>query len=178
MNYEKIGKYIQQKRKDKNITQKQLSEKLGVTDKAVSKWERGLGCPDVSILELLAQELDTSIIEILKGRTIQNEIIKITETNDYLKDTIKYTKNQTKKIVNKVLILSTIIISTILLILNIENIISLNKKYEYDFDNETVKEMKNQKNELEKHIEKIENNQGKLTNTQYEEIIKDLKYVK
>ena len=42
MNYETIGKFIQSKRKEKGLTQKELAEKLGVTDKAVSKWERGL----------------------------------------------------------------------------------------------------------------------------------------
>ena len=41
MNYDKIGSFIQQKRKDKNLTQKQLAEKIGVTDRAISKWERG-----------------------------------------------------------------------------------------------------------------------------------------
>ena len=53
MNYDKIGKFIQEKRKEKNLTQKELANKLGVTDRAVSKWERGVGCPDVSILEIL-----------------------------------------------------------------------------------------------------------------------------
>ncbi len=61
MNYDKIGSFIQQKRKSKNLTQKQLADKLGVTDRAISKWERGQGCPDVSILEILTKELDCSI---------------------------------------------------------------------------------------------------------------------
>ena len=72
MNYDKIGKIIQEKRKEKNLTQKELAEKIGVTDRAVSKWERGVGCPDVSILEILSKELDCSILEILKGRKIEN----------------------------------------------------------------------------------------------------------
>ena len=58
MNYDKIGSFIQQKRKDKGLTQKQLAEKLGVTDRAISKWERGQGCPDVSILEYYLKNLD------------------------------------------------------------------------------------------------------------------------
>ena len=70
MNYDKIGSFIQQKRKDKNLTQKQLAEKIGVTDRAISKWERGQGCPDVSILEVLSKELGCSILELLKGRKI------------------------------------------------------------------------------------------------------------
>ena len=178
MNYETIGNFIQKKRKQKGLTQKELAQKLCVTDKAVSKWERGLGCPDVSILEILANELDTSILEILKGRTIENKIIQVTEANDYVKETIKYTKNKLKETVNKIIVFLTISISILLLILNIENIISLNKKYEYDFNNETVIEMKQQLEKLQNNIKIIENNQGKYTKEEYEEIIKDLKNVK
>ena len=178
MNYETIGKFIQSKRKEKGLTQKELAEKLGVTDKAVSKWERGLGCPDVSILEILAKELDTSILEILKGRIIEDEIIKVTEANDYVKETINYTKNKTKEIINKIIVFLTISISILLLILNIENIISLNKKYEYDFNNETVIEMKKQLNKLKTNIELIEQNQGKYDDEEYQEITQDLKYIK
>lgn len=178
MNYETIGKFIQSKRKEKGLTQKELAEKLGVTDKAVSKWERGLGCPDVSILEILAKELDTSILEILKGRIIEDEIIKVTEANDYVKETINYTKNKTKEIINKIIVFLTISISILLLILNIENIISLNKKYEYDFNNETVIEMKKQLNKLKINIELIEQNQGKYEDEEYQEITQDLKYIK
>ena len=178
MNYETIGKFIQSKRKEKGLTQKELAEKLGVTDKAVSKWERGLGCPDVSILEILAKELDTSILEILKGRIIEDEIIKVTETNDYVKETINFTKNKTKEIINKIIVFLTISISILLLILNIENIISLNKKYEYDFNNETVIEMKKQLNKLKTNIELIEQNQGNYDDEEYQEITQDLKYIK
>ena len=96
MNYKKIGEFIAQKRKEKKLTQKELASILKVTDKAVSKWERGLGCPDVSILELLAKTLDVSILEILKGRKIENEVIKVTEANDYVKETIEYSKNYIK----------------------------------------------------------------------------------
>lgn len=178
MNYETIGKFIQLKRKEKGLTQKELAEKLGVTDKAVSKWERGLGCPDVSILEILAKELDTSILEILKGRIIEDEIIKVTEANDYVKETINFTKNKTKEIINKIIVFLTISISILLLILNIENIISLNKKYEYDFNNETVIEMKKQLNKLKTNIELIEQNQGNYDDEEYQEITQDLKYIK
>lgn len=178
MNYETIGKFIQSKRKEKGLTQKELAEKLGVTDKAVSKWERGLGCPDVSILEILAKELDTSILEILKGRIIEDEIIKVTEANDYVKETINFTKNKTKEIINKIIVFLTISISILLLILNIENIISLNKKYEYDFNKETVIEMKKQLNKLKTNIELIEQNQGKYNDEEYQEITQDLKYIK
>ena len=172
-----FGEKLREKRKEKGYTQKELAQKLGVTDKAVSKWERGLGCPDVSILEILSNELDISILELLKGRTIENEIIKVTEANDYLKETINYTKNKTKEIINKVIVFLTISISIILLILNIENIISLNKKFEYDFNNNQVQEMKEQLKTLKNNISIIENNQGKYTKEEHEEIKQDLKYI-
>ena len=178
MNYEQIGKFIQKKRKEKNLTQKELAQKLNITDKAISKWERGLGCPDVSILELLAKELDVSILEILKGRIIENEIIKVTEVNDYIEETIKYTKQNKIETTNKIITFLIISITLLLLILNIENIISMNKKYEYDFNNETIKEMKLQLNKLKNNIEIIENNQGKFKNNEYEQIKKELKNIK
>ena len=178
MNYETIGKFIQEKRKEKNLTQKELAEKLGVTDKAVSKWERGLGCPDVSILEILSKELEVSILELLKGRIIENEIIKVTEANDYIQETIRYTKNNIKETINKIITFIIIATTLLLIILNIENMISLNKKYEYNFDNDTVKETKLQLNKLQANIELIESNQGKYTKEEYEEIKKDLSYIK
>lgn len=59
------GNKIQALRKAKNMTQKDLAQKLQVTDKAVSKWERGLNYPDLSLLPLVAEMLDTTISELL-----------------------------------------------------------------------------------------------------------------
>ena len=66
MDNNKIGKYIASRRKEKGLTQQELGDKLYVTDKAVSKWERGLSLPDITILEKLANELDTDIYSILQ----------------------------------------------------------------------------------------------------------------
>ncbi len=51
MNYEKIGTFIGKRRKALHMTQKYLAEQLHLTDRAISRWERGVGCPDISILE-------------------------------------------------------------------------------------------------------------------------------
>ncbi len=78
MNYEKIGKFISERRKELNMTQKMLADKLSLTDRAISKWERGRGCPDVSILEPLSQVLGVSVLEILHGEKIEdneNEVV-------------------------------------------------------------------------------------------------------
>lgn len=170
MNYETIGKFIQEKRKEKQLTQKELAYKLGVTDKAVSKWERGQGCPDVSILEILSKELGVSILEILKGRIIENEIIKVTEANDYIQETIKYTKNNIKETIDKIITFLIIAISLILLILNIENIINLNKKYTYDFDTENHQTIKKNVEKIEKNTKIILNNQGIYEKEDYNKI--------
>ena len=63
----KTGKFIAKKRKDLNKTQNELAEKLHITDKAVSKWERGLSFPDISILIPLAEILNISLYDLLKG---------------------------------------------------------------------------------------------------------------
>lgn len=67
MNAEKIGKFISRKRKIKNLTQKELANKLHITDKAVSKWERGLSLPDISVLIPLSEILNVGLYDLLKG---------------------------------------------------------------------------------------------------------------
>ena len=69
----KIGKFIADCRKRKNLTQMQLSEKLGITDKAVSKWERGVAMPDTSIMLELCDILSISVNELLSGERINME---------------------------------------------------------------------------------------------------------
>ena len=66
----KIGKYIAEKRKGLGLTQKQVAEKLGMSDKSVSKWERGICLPDVSIYMELCDILGISINEFLAGEDI------------------------------------------------------------------------------------------------------------
>ena len=63
----KIGKFIAECRKQKNLTQMQLSEKLGITDKAISKWERGIAMPDSSIMLELCDILGISVHTYLKS---------------------------------------------------------------------------------------------------------------
>ena len=69
----KIGKFIAECRKRKNLTQMQLAEKLGITDKAISKWERGIAMPDSSIMLELCDILSISVNELLSGEKISME---------------------------------------------------------------------------------------------------------
>lgn len=64
-----LGALIARTRKEKGMTQLELAEKMGVTDKAVSKWERDLSCPDVSSLPTLAQVLGVSLEELMQGKS-------------------------------------------------------------------------------------------------------------
>ena len=73
MNQLKIGKFIAQQRKSVNLTQMQLAEKLGITDRAVSKWERGIAMPDSSIMLELCEILKISVNELLNGEKISME---------------------------------------------------------------------------------------------------------
>ncbi len=69
----KIGRFIAACRKDKNITQEQLSEMLGVTSKSVSKWENGICLPDAFLYEPLCTALEISINELFAGHRIKDE---------------------------------------------------------------------------------------------------------
>ena len=72
----KFGNFIKELRKEKNMTQKELAEKIGLTDKAISKWERGLSFPDITMLSSLAEVLDVDVSEILNGERGKEKITK------------------------------------------------------------------------------------------------------
>jgi len=67
MNYEKVGSLIFSLRKEKGMTQKQLAEEINISDKTISKWERGMGCPDVSLLQKLSGVLGVNVEKLLSG---------------------------------------------------------------------------------------------------------------
>ena len=78
----KIGKFIAECRKQKNLTQMHLAEKLGITDKAISKWERGIAMPDSSIMLELCGILGISVNELLSGE--KNGMENINQRNEQL----------------------------------------------------------------------------------------------
>lgn len=86
-----IGKFIAQLRKEKKMTQKELANQLHITDKAVSKWERGLSCPDISLLNPIADILGITTSELLNGQ--KNE----QTSNEQLSNDIK--KNVDKALI-------------------------------------------------------------------------------
>lgn len=73
MDCKKVGKLILSLRKEKGLTQKQLADSMNISDKTISKWERGLGCPDISLLRELSEILGINIEKILLGRLDSND---------------------------------------------------------------------------------------------------------
>lgn len=84
----KFGSFIKSLRKEKNMTQKELAEKIGLTDKAISKWERGLSFPDITILNSLAETFDVDVSEILNGERGKEKITQ-NDIEDKIKEAIE-----------------------------------------------------------------------------------------
>ena len=97
MNQEKIGKFIANLRKEKNMTQQDLAKKLGVTDRAISKWENGRGLPDYSLLQDLCDTLSISINELFFGEKISKEDYK-TKAEENMSKLINDNYSEKKKI--------------------------------------------------------------------------------
>lgn len=92
MDTKKIGKFISENRKRKGLTQEQLGNILGVSNKTISRWENGNYMPDLSLLIPLSEALDITLNELLNGKYItEDKIMETTEKS--LKNTINYSKN-------------------------------------------------------------------------------------
>lgn len=91
-----LGNYIAARRKELGMTQANLAEKIHVTDKAVSRWERGIGLPDIDNLEALAKALDVSLISLMQGKACEENHISIREAEELVTNTIKMSKETSK----------------------------------------------------------------------------------
>lgn len=112
MDLTKIGRYIAGKRKELGLTQKQLAEKLGMSDKSVSKWERGICLPDVAIYMELCGILGISINEFLAGEDISKENI-IKKTDDNLIQVSRENKSKLKSLQGIILVLLLVAIAAL-----------------------------------------------------------------
>ena len=84
MNQTAIGSYIAKKRREKNLTQEQLAEKLGVTNKTISKWENGKCMPDYSIIEQLCKELSVTLSELMDGEDAAEDSMRVYDDEQIL----------------------------------------------------------------------------------------------
>lgn len=88
MEKEKLGSFIKELRMEQDLTQKELADRVHVTDKAVSKWERGLSAPAVDLLQPLSEALGVSVMELLDGQRHGEETIELKKANAILQETI------------------------------------------------------------------------------------------
>lgn len=130
MDKERTGQLITELRKEKGLTQKQLAEALNVTDKAVSKWERGLSFPDISMLEPISQTLDISIMELLAGeRKGEDEPLTREEAQQIIKESVELSDEEIRHKRERSRLLIIILIVLVLLMISLTlNVISLTQK--------------------------------------------------
>lgn len=93
----KFGNFIAELRKEKNMTQKDLADRLHVTDKAVSKWETGKGFPDLKLMEPLAQELEVSLVELLRSERRESETFSAQQTETVVKQAMEQSERVTAR---------------------------------------------------------------------------------
>ena len=96
MNQMATGKFISQKRKEKSLTQEQLAEKLGVSNKTVSKWETGKCMPDYSVVKTLCDELEITVAELMDGEKSEEKSVR-TYDEEQIMDLLKKTQNLEKQ---------------------------------------------------------------------------------
>ena len=124
MNQEKIGKFIAMLRKENNMTQTELANRLGITDRAISKWENGRGMPDLSLIKPLCEELNVSINELLNGeRLVKEEYNKKSEqilldTLDYSNKKVKSTKKTFKLVITLICLIVSMVVIAFLIDVN------------------------------------------------------------
>ncbi|MDE7079464.1 MAG: helix-turn-helix domain-containing protein [Clostridia bacterium] len=117
----KVGQFITRKRKEKNLTQEQLAERLNVSNKTISKWECGKCLPDYSIMEALCKELEVSIAQLLDGNeregnpnyTQNEQVLKLIKDMEQLKKEKAIPKIYLSAIICAILGIALCLISTI-----------------------------------------------------------------
>ena len=133
MNQEKFASFITQRRKQLNLTQKDIAEKLHVSISAVSKYERGLSYPDITLLEPLSQILEVTIVDLLKGEISHNDLSSL-EAIDLFLELIS--KQRLKEYRRKILLSDILYIillfmtAVTIILLFVNGIIPLSKLFE------------------------------------------------
>ena len=133
MNQEKFASFITQRRKQLNLTQKDIAEKLHVSISAVSKYERGLSYPDITLLEPLSQILEVTIVDLLKGEISHNDLSNLEASELFLE---LISKQRLKEYRRKILLSDILYIillfmtAVTIILLFVNGIIPLSKLFE------------------------------------------------
>lgn len=140
MDQEKVGKFIAEMRKEKKLTQEDIAEHFGITSQAVSKWERGVNAPDISILKDLAQILGVEVVEILNGERSNTK--KESNINDTMIKSIEFYENRTKMKYSKICyFISLVFLLSISLVLFLYGINNYNRIKVYTINSNDVLSM-------------------------------------
>ena len=142
MDNEKFGNFVKELRKEKNLTQKELAKRINITDKAVSKWERGLSFPDITMLNILSKELDVTVEELLNGEKIkENKKAEKIDVEKAIKEALEKANGKEEKRKKKILkskkitkIISIIFFFIFLVLQSIYFYISTKYNFEYVID--------------------------------------------
>ena len=121
MDSNKMGAFIAQVRKERGLTQLELAQKINVTDKAVSKWERGVSFPDIKIIEALAKALGVSVSELMNGERMENAVRAGESDNISNDDILTENKKYAGKIVNfrtYIIVLAAVVLSLSIFLLD------------------------------------------------------------
>lgn len=122
MDAKKLGQFIAEIRKEQNMTQAELASKLHVTDKAISKWERGLGLPDINSIEPLADALGITVAEVMQAERIQSEHITQENASEMLTNAFEIVKQQRKAERKSILKITGCIAAALLLLFLIDGL--------------------------------------------------------
>ena len=108
----KIGKFIAEERKAKKYTQRELADKLSISDKTISKWERGNGFPEVSLLLPLCNELEITVNELLSGERLQAMDYK-KKAEENMVNLVKEAQESKKKIIMSAMVGVLVIVAAV-----------------------------------------------------------------
>lgn len=122
MDAKKFGDFIAQCRKENNMTQAQLAGLLHVTDKAVSRWERGLGFPDINTIEPLADALGISVLELMKSERITEAAIPSREAAEIVLDALNATEQQRRQELRNTALIFRLLLVLVIVFLLVDNI--------------------------------------------------------
>lgn len=116
MDNKKFGQFILQFRKEKGWTQLELAEKLNITDKAVSKWERGVGFPDIKMIEPLAEVFNVSVLEIMRSERVSEQSIPAENAAEAINNVIDVVSFQ-RRIERRNILITIITFSAVIMLL-------------------------------------------------------------
>lgn len=122
MDAQKLGAFVAEHRKERKMTQAELAAKLQVTDKAVSRWERGLGFPDINTIEPLADALGLSVLELMKSERMNETPISYDTADTAILDTLDVAITKRREEHRKVFIILGISVAAVALLLSIDSV--------------------------------------------------------